>query len=150
MTTNRIAIAERLDKGVDWGTIIAIVPPDNAGDGKPPKLEMLIEAYNSITERAPAQSTSFTAYQLGPARTNHDDPPAPQPIPDPTPVALQSPTNPPPTLQPKVQVRAPSPTPQPVTTQSQEVKGPFTGKLKEYNAEFMKIDAKEKAEEEKM
>jgi hypothetical protein len=148
VTTNRIAIAERLDKGVDWGTIIAIVPPDNASDGKPPKLEMLIEAYNSITERAPAQSTSFPACQLGPASTNHDDPPAPQPIPDPNPVALQSPTNPP--SQPKAPLRAPSPVPWPVTAQSQEVKGPFTGKLAEFNPEFIEAEAKKKAEEERV
>lgn len=51
VTTNRITIAEQLNKGVDWGTIIAIVPPDNASDGKPPKLEMLIEAYTSIVDR---------------------------------------------------------------------------------------------------
>ncbi len=149
VTEHRMTIADLLKNGVDWGTIVTIVPPNSASDGTNPKLEMLIEAYNSITERAPAQSTSFPACQLGPASTNHDDPPAPQPIPDPTPVALQSPTNPPTTPQPKAPVSLRNPTPQPVIAQSQEVKGPFTGRMKEYNALFMEADAKRKAEDAK-
>ncbi len=145
VTEHRTTIADLLKSGVDWGTIVTIVPPKNASDGTIPKLEMLIEAYNSITARVTAHPTLFPTYQLGHTSVNSDAAPAPQPIPDPTPVAHQPPV----ILQPEAPVYPPNPAPPSAFTQSQEVKGPFTGRMKEYNALFVEADAKRKAEDAK-
>ncbi|WP_298337521.1 hypothetical protein [Ferrimicrobium sp.] len=148
-------------QGFSWLEVMDMIPSAESSDGStsspesvPPKppYKILIEIYTSIVGRVASNRTLAPPHETTPnpnlaTSTNHDDPPAPQPIPDPTPVALQSPTNPP--SQPKTPGPLPNPTPQPVTTQSQEVKGPFTGRMKEYNALFMEADAKRKAEDAK-
>ncbi|MHB1733108.1 MAG: hypothetical protein ACYCU8_06585 [Ferrimicrobium acidiphilum] len=84
---NKAMIADLLNKGVDWGTIVAIVSRDNIGDGTKPKLEMLIEAYASIVSRTPAHSASSPTHETNrdlasvtPAAVAPVDPPTQQGI----------------------------------------------------------------------
>ena len=143
------AIADLLARGFAWVSITNLIPVDPKPKGPMPTLEMLVAEYESVTASRVSDTPHGPAPVADPTyQSSRDDPPAPQPIPDPTPVALQSPRIPPP--QPKVPARTPSPAPWPVTAQSQEVKGPFTGRLAEFNPEFIEIETKKKAEEERV
>ena len=141
-------IAELLVRGLTWVSITNLIPVVPESNEAMPTLEMLVTEYESVTASRVSDTPHGPVPVADPTYQSHGDPPAPQPIPDPAPVALQSLRIPP--TQPKPLVRPLTPAPQPANAQSPGSKGPFTGQLKEYNAEFMEIGAKEKAEEEKM
>jgi len=118
-------IAEFLARGFTWVSITNLVPVVPKSNEASPTLEMLIVEYESVT-------------------ASH----IPEPEPTNQPVVL--PSIPQPIPQPSLSMPKVTPAPQPITTQSQEVRGPFTGQLKDYNDEIKALGAKEKAEEEKM
>ncbi|MHB1733107.1 MAG: hypothetical protein ACYCU8_06580 [Ferrimicrobium acidiphilum] len=128
-------IAELLARGFTWVSITNLVPVVPKSSEASPMLEMLIVEYESVT----------VSHIPEPEPTNQPVvlPSIPQPIPQPSPPMPEL------TPLPETPARHATPVPKPATAQSQESSGPFTGRMKEYNALFMEADAKKKAEDAK-
>ena len=129
--TNNVKVTNLREQGASWLAILDSVPPQPANDGAIPTLNMLITEYELVASRR--------IISMGdplPQRVSYTD--------------QSTSVNAAPVPQPSLTMPEVTPAPQPATTQSQEAKGPFTGQLKDYNAEIKALAAKEKAEEEKM
>jgi hypothetical protein len=142
-----------------WSSIVILVPPVAKAEVALATLDMFIIAAESIISNLsivnPSQQSGPATQQTTPAPSHQTNPepasvtpvgaPAPQPIHDSSPPAPQASPK-----MPETPTRPLAPALQPANAQSPGGDGPFTGQLKEYNAEFAQINARKQAEEEKV
>ena len=149
-------IARLRNRGFTWSSIVILVPLGVKVTTALATLDMFITAAESIIGDPlivdPAQQDVSATHQPTaiPLDQSTLDSTSTIPVTAPPSVPPPPPAIPEPTPQPKTPLRAPSPAPQPVTAQSQEAKGPFTGRLAEFNPEFIEAEEEKKAEEERI